>query len=58
MRDINSLSRGDALSQTGATYYNAQLGPPDKGRENKELVVYWMLLNLIPWVFGQKRIDF
>ncbi len=25
--------------QTGATQYNAQLGLPDKGRANKELVV-------------------
>ena len=25
---------------------HAQLGPSDKGRANKELVVYWMLLNL------------
>ncbi len=38
MRDINSMSRGNALIKTGATQYNAQLGLPDKGRAIKGLV--------------------
>ena len=42
-------------SKTGATNYHAQLGLPDKGRAIKELVVCWVLLNLIPWVFGHKK---
>ena len=37
MRDIN---RGNALDETGATQYHAQLGLPDKGRAIKGLVVY------------------
>ena len=40
--------------KTGTTHYHAQLGLPDKGRAIKELVVYRVLLNLIPRVFGQK----
>ena len=40
--------------KTGATHYHAQLGLEDKGRAIKELVVFWVLLNLIPQVFGQK----
>ena len=39
MRDINSMSRGNALAQTGATQYLAQLGLPDKGRAVKGLVI-------------------
>ncbi len=48
MRDINSMSRGNALAQTGATHYHAQLGLPDKGRAIKGLVVCnsW---DLEPW---------
>ena len=30
MRDINSMSRGNAWPQTGATQYHAQLRLPDK----------------------------
>ena len=41
--------------KTGATHCHAQLGLPDKGRAIKELIVCWVLLNLIPWVFGQER---
>ena len=33
------MSRGNALAQTGATQYHAQLGLPDKGRVIKGLVV-------------------
>ncbi len=36
MRDINSMSRGNALAQT---QYNAQLVLPDKSRAVKGLVV-------------------
>ena len=39
MRDINSMCRGNALAQTDATQYHAQLGLPDKGRTIKGLVV-------------------
>ena len=39
MGDINSMSRGNALTQTGATQYHVQLGLPDKGRAIKGLVV-------------------
>ena len=40
--------------QTGATYYHVQLGISDKGRAIKELVVCWMLLNLLTRVFRHK----
>ena len=42
MRDINSMRRPGGMHwpQTGATYYQAQLGLPDKGRVIKELVVW------------------
>ena len=43
--------------KTGAIHYYAQLGLPDKGRAIIELVVCWMLLNLIFRVFGQKMRD-
>ena len=33
--------------KTGATHYHEQLRLPDKGREIKELVVCWMLPNLL-----------
>ncbi len=33
------MSRGNALAQTEATQYHAQLGLPDKGRAIKGLVV-------------------
>ena len=33
--------------KTGATHYHAQFGLPDKCRAIKELVVKWVLLNLI-----------
>ena len=36
--------------KTGATHYHAQLAL----RAIKELVVFWVLLNLIPKVFEQK----
>ncbi len=39
MRDINSMSRGNALAKTVATQYHAQLGLPDKGRAIKGLIV-------------------
>ena len=39
MRDINSMSRGNALAQTDATQYHAQSGLTDKGRTIKGLVV-------------------
>ena len=40
------------------THYLAQLGLLDKGRAIvQELVVCWVLHNLIPRVFGQKRKD-
>ena len=39
MRDIISMSKGECLTQTGVTQYNAQLGLPDKGRTIKGLVV-------------------
>ena len=41
--------------KTGSTQYHAQLWLLIKGRANKELVVWWVLPNLIPRVFGQKR---
>ena len=43
--------------KTGATHYHAQLGLSDKGHAIKELVVWWVLLNLLPCVFGQKWRD-
>ncbi len=39
MRNINSVSRGNALNKTGATYYHAQLGLRYKGRAIKGLDV-------------------
>ena len=39
MRDINSLSRGNALAKTGATQHHAQLKLTDKGCAIKGLVV-------------------
>ena len=39
-RDIDSKSRGNALPIKDATHYHAQLGPPDKDRAIKGLVVY------------------
>ena len=42
-------------SKTGETYYHAKSGPTDKGRAIKECIVYLVILNLIPWVFGQIR---
>ncbi len=39
MLDINSMSRGMPLPQTGATQYHAQLLLSDKGRVIKGLVV-------------------
>ena len=41
-------------SKTGATHYHAQLGLPDKDRATKTLVECFVLLDLIPLVFGQK----
>ena len=41
--------------KTGATHYHAQLGLSDKGHAIKELIVWWVLLNLITRVFVQKR---
>ncbi len=32
--------------QTGATHYHAQLGPPDKGRAIKGLVVCWSMARI------------
>ena len=46
MRDINSMSRGNALAQRGATHYLAQLGPQDKGRAIKGLVVCWSMARI------------
>ena len=43
MRDIDSISRGNAVAQTGATQYNAQLGLQDKGRLIYVLDVYNMV---------------
>ena len=41
---------GNALAQKiGATHIHSQLGPPEKGLVKDKGV------NLIPWVFGQKR---
>ncbi len=34
------------LPQTGATHYHAQLGPPDKGRAIKRLVVCWSMARI------------
>ena len=49
MRDINSMSRGNALApkQAQLNTMHAQLGLPDKGRAIKGLVVCnsWDLLN-------------
>ena len=39
MRDSNGMNRGNALTQTGATQYHAQLGHPDKGLAIKGLVI-------------------
>ncbi len=39
MREINSMSRGNALAQNRRNQYHAQLGLPDKGRAIKGLVV-------------------
>ena len=45
---------GNALVQSRR---NEQLGLPDKGRVIKELVVKWVLFNLISRKFEQKRRD-
>ena len=37
------------------THYLVQLGLSDHGCAIKELVMCWVLLNLIPRLFGQKR---
>ena len=42
-------------TKTGETHYHAQL--QDKDRAIKELVVYYMLLDLILQDFGQRRRD-
>ena len=39
MRDINSMSKGNALAYKGSTQYHVHLGLPDKGRAIKGLVV-------------------
>ena len=45
--------RGMPRSLTDAIHYHAQLGPPDKGRPVKGLVVcYVVWLRSIGWVFG------
>ena len=44
--------------KTGATYYHAQLGLPDKGHAIKEMVVYWVLLYLIPWAIKCVTLQF
>ena len=47
MRDTNRKNSGMPWPKTGATHYHTQLGLSDKGRAIKELVVYWMLLNIM-----------
>ena len=44
-------------AKIGATHYRAQLRLLDKGRVIEELFVCWVLLKLIPRMFGQKRRD-
>ena len=43
--------------KTGRTHYHAQLGLLYKGRAIKEFVVCYVLLYLIPRVFGQEKRD-
>ena len=43
--------------KTSTTYYRAQLGLQDKDRAIKEWLVYCVLLNLNPRMFGQIGID-
>ena len=42
---------------TGAIQCHAHLRLPDKGCAIEDLVVCWVLVNLIPRVFGRKRRD-
>ena len=58
MRDINRNCRGNTLAKTDVTHYNAKLGIPEHNRAIKELVIFWVLLILIPWVFGLKWKDY
>ena len=55
MREINSKSRGNALAKNAVSYHHAQFGLPEKEHAIKELVVRWVLLNLLPRLFGRKR---
>ncbi len=41
LRDINSMSKGNASTKTGVTLYHALLGLPDKGYAIKGLIVYF-----------------
>ncbi len=50
MRDIKSRSKMP-LPQTGASYYQAQLGLSDKGRTNKGLIVCYVVT---VWVGSMK----
>ena len=45
------------MPKKGAIHYHAQLGLLRQRSCNHGLVVRWVLLNLIPRVFGQKRRD-
>ena len=49
------LKGGKPWPLKGATQYHAQLGLPGKDRPIKELVVSWVLPNLIPWVIEPPR---
>ena len=55
MLDINSTSRGNALTPKGATHYHAHLGLLVKDHDVKGLVVcylVWLGSRFMGWVFG------
>ena len=47
MRDINDISRRNALFQTVATNYHAKLGHPYKSHAIKEMVVCYVWLDFM-----------
>ena len=57
MSVARTASVGECVPKIGTTHYYEELGLPDKTREITELVVCWVLLKLIPQVFGQEMRD-
>ena len=57
VRCVTLIDKLEGMSwhKTGATKYHTHLGLPDKGHSIKELVVCWVLLNLIARVLVQKK---